>query len=564
MGFRSFWASWISGRSRCRRPQPRLSAVPRLEALEARDLPSTFTVTNLFDKGAGSLRAAVAAAGSGDAIDFAKGLHGTVTLKSQLSLTHGVTINGPGANQLSVSGNNACRVFDISGSGSVAISGLTITEGRADVGGGILLEGSASLCLSDCTLTDNDALGTSAGGGFGGAIEDTSPGTLSVAGSTFDGNRAMAVGPNDPIVSKVYIFAAGGAIDQYLFSTGSAAITDSTFTGNEALGDSPGASAGGGAISNSSDQGATLTVTGCTISGNSAAGADGGDGMNNFGSGQGGGINSIGALTVRNSTVTVNLAQGAALASNVVPSQQVLSNTATAGGGIFCLDLASFNVASTPVVIANSTVRGNQAVGGSGPAPAIGEGGGISLVIVPSGLVSGCTVIDNVARGGSGNAHVAGAAGVSGGIDLASGAAVTVCNTTVTHNQAVGGAGGAGAAGGDGIGGAINVGTGVLLFPLPDGSSLTLTDCTLAGNQAVGGDGGSATNGGDGMGGGVSVLTTCSAGVTASTITCNKADGSDGGLGVGGGVYYLGTFTFDALTTIKRNHASTINHDIFP
>jgi hypothetical protein len=32
---------------------------------------------------------------------------------------------------------------------------------------------------------------------------------------------------------------------------------------------------------------------------------------------------------------------------------------------------------------------------------------------------------------------------------------------------------------------------------------------------------------------------------------------------VGGGVYELGTLTFDTLTLIKRNHASTSNDDIF-
>ena len=84
-------------------------------------------------------------------------------------------------------------------------------------------------------------------------------------------------------------------------------------------------------------------------------------------------------MTVRDSTLTDNLAQGAPLAADVVPSQSVLSNSATAGGGIFCLDLAG-----GPVLIADSTLTGNQAVGGSGPAPALAEGGGISLVLVPS------------------------------------------------------------------------------------------------------------------------------------------------------------------------------------
>ena len=75
------------------------------------------------------------------------------------AITDSVTINGPGANQLSVSGNDASRVFDISGSASVTIAGLTITDGLATSGGGILLEGSAALSISNCTLTDNEALG---------------------------------------------------------------------------------------------------------------------------------------------------------------------------------------------------------------------------------------------------------------------------------------------------------------------------------------------------------------------------------------------------------------------
>ena len=106
----------------------------------------------------------------------------------------------------------------------------------------------------------------------------------------------------------------------------------------------------------------------------------------NFGSGQGGGINSIGTFTVHDSTLTDNLAQGAPLAADVVPSQSVLSNSATAGGGIFCLDLFG-----GPVLIADSTLTGNQAVGGCRAAPALAEGGGLSLVLVPSGVVTGCT-----------------------------------------------------------------------------------------------------------------------------------------------------------------------------
>src|SRR5262249_14982881 len=77
---------------------------PRLEALEDRWLPSTLTVLNNLDSGAGSLRADIAAAQSGDTIVFAPSLNGqTITLTSTLSITTGITIQGPGANLLTIS-----------------------------------------------------------------------------------------------------------------------------------------------------------------------------------------------------------------------------------------------------------------------------------------------------------------------------------------------------------------------------------------------------------------------------------------------------------------------------
>ena len=54
----------------------------------------------------------------------------------ELQITDDVTIDGPGADRLSVSGNNASRVFEIV-SVHAAISGLTITGGSASFGGGI-------------------------------------------------------------------------------------------------------------------------------------------------------------------------------------------------------------------------------------------------------------------------------------------------------------------------------------------------------------------------------------------------------------------------------------------
>ena len=87
----------------------------------------------------------------------------TITLSDgPLVLAPGVTtITGPGANLLSISGNDVSRVFDISG--SAFISGLTITAGSADDGGG-LRERGGNVSLTACTVSGNAA--TVQGGGL--------------------------------------------------------------------------------------------------------------------------------------------------------------------------------------------------------------------------------------------------------------------------------------------------------------------------------------------------------------------------------------------------------------
>ena len=69
-------------------------------------------VTNTNDSGPGSLRDALAIANDGDTID-ATGVSGTILLTSgELQITHNVTINGPGADNLAVNGNATFRVFE--------------------------------------------------------------------------------------------------------------------------------------------------------------------------------------------------------------------------------------------------------------------------------------------------------------------------------------------------------------------------------------------------------------------------------------------------------------------
>ena len=106
-----------------------LTVVTVLLAWSAR--AGTNTVTTLADSGAGSLRQAIAEAAAGDTIVFA--VTGTITLTSgELVVADSLTILGPGASDLALSGNGASRVFCLSNpAASVAISGLTICNGKS-------------------------------------------------------------------------------------------------------------------------------------------------------------------------------------------------------------------------------------------------------------------------------------------------------------------------------------------------------------------------------------------------------------------------------------------------
>ncbi len=260
---------------------------PILEALEIRLVPATITVTNVFDSGAGSFRQAILDASGGDTINFAPALSGrTITLTSgELLISNSVTITGLGASQLTVSGNNASRVFDVVGSGTantalnVTISGLTITGGSANQGGAIDLEnGNANtvLGISGCVFSSNQ---TTSNGGVIEAQGPSTAGTVNIDQTTFSGNVAGGDGgaidspgvtltiTNSTFVSNVSnsfgSSAGGGALS---IGTGSVTVTNSTFFGN--------AAPVGGAITTGnspSTEPVSMEFIDCTITGNSAS-----------------------------------------------------------------------------------------------------------------------------------------------------------------------------------------------------------------------------------------------------------------------------------------------------
>lgn len=244
----------------------------------------TITVTNLNDSGPGSLRQAIADAASGDTIKFS--VTGRISLRSsQLVVNKNLSIQGPGAGQLTISGNNASRVFYI---GVMAtLDGMTISDGYSlDYGGGIFA--SAPLTLRNSTVSGNTAV---FGGGIasGGGYFDS----MTVVNSTVTGNTATAFG--------------GGIF-------GNANIINSTVSDNLTEG------VGGGIFADDS----RITITNSTISGNSAMYVCGGI------------YNNDGLLDVRNSTISENVTvspNGAGICNSADDGWPVLSliNTIVAG-----------------------------------------------------------------------------------------------------------------------------------------------------------------------------------------------------------------------------------------
>src|SRR5262249_41590454 len=134
-------------------------------------------------------------AGSGtDEIRFLAGLSGTIPLsEGQLQIRSNLTITGPGAGVLSVSGNNASRVFDVTDptatAFNVTISGLTITGGKDSnaLTGGIF--NSENLTVLNCTISDNHTIGDG-GGIHSSQIAGQNLPTLTVQNTTISGNSA--------------------------------------------------------------------------------------------------------------------------------------------------------------------------------------------------------------------------------------------------------------------------------------------------------------------------------------------------------------------------------------
>jgi Bacterial Ig-like domain (group 3) len=395
----------------------------RLEALEGRVLLSGATVytvnsaasNNSGTGNSGTLPYVIGQANidsnpAGSEIDFDPTIFSaatpqTITLSRTLELaeTAGpVTIDGPGPSTLTISGGQAVGVFLVDSGVTATLSGLSITDGWSEFGGGAgngggICNNGGALTVNNCDITDNFA--QASGGGI-----YSSGGQVNIKGGcNISNNRAIDFGGG--VSSDGILKITGSSVNNnsehsgegggLYFGGGTATVSSCTFSSNAAS-SGEGKSSGGGIFVRSG----SLTLTGSTLSANSAgdapsegveSGANSSSGGDGGARSEGGGLfNSCGHVHMTNCNLSNNVAQGA-------------------GGGVF-------NARGT-LEIDGSTMTGNSAVHG---------GGGI---FIAGGTL---TINDSTISANSSEQY-------GGGI--ANEATVTIINSTITNNSAFDGAG---------------------------------------------------------------------------------------------------------------------------
>ena len=203
--------------------------------------PLLAATIELADPTEAQMRTAIADASDNDEIVISVTAPLTIVLTSgSLEIARDLTITGPGADALTLDGNDSSEVIVCNADTNVTITGLTITGGDAPIlGGGV--SSSGSLTMNDCVLCHNNA--DLAGGGV------SCSGELTMNGCLLSDNDAAWWG--------------GGVYRDELDE--GASLVNCTFCGNYSGID-------GGAIF----AGQVVTMTNCTITGNTAEESGGG------------------------------------------------------------------------------------------------------------------------------------------------------------------------------------------------------------------------------------------------------------------------------------------------
>jgi hypothetical protein len=355
-------------------------------------------VTTNADDGAGSLRRVIAGAEAGDVIGFdtdgAFGTPQTIVLAGQLVLERDVTIEGPGAAGLTVSGDSAVRVFKVVDGADVTVRNLTIADGLAPLenvdfgvstlsgrlGGGAFVGTASKLTLIETIVTRNRAAGQS-DGTVGGGLANLG-GTLVLVDTEVIGNSATDGGGGifTAVDSTTTTVDGGAIVDNSTSGSGGGVATGTggavrlratTIAGNSA------ATGGGAAVATNST---VVFENNTSVSGNEATG-------------EGGGISIFrGTASITGSTIAGNTAtEGGGIYNDrgdlsIQGSTRIEDNRANDGGGIYVQEpvpSAAISIFAPSVVVAN---KANTDGGG------VYVAGGTLTVV---GTI--CVILDNVA-----------------------------------------------------------------------------------------------------------------------------------------------------------------------
>ncbi|MEO8041817.1 MAG: CSLREA domain-containing protein, partial [Acidobacteriota bacterium] len=316
---------------------------------------------------------------------------------------------------------------------------ITVNGGFTQTGGAmdLFLTGTGAMPGPTTTLTnvtfDSNASLHSYGGAFnidsGDLLAGTNifRGTVNITGSTFSNNDTLTttVGPNDNSPH-------GGAINMFA-DRHDVTISSSSITANQT---SALNTANGGGINMRHSFGGTITINSSTNITNNIAGSDGGGILTSFNqtlSMTGGSITGNTAQGTGDSATGGGLFNGSNTLSTTLSGVTVSNNVATAGvagtgGGVA-------DGANVPISISTCTITGNSADNGGGLA-VVSSGGTQTMTLSSSGTFSGNTATNgSAAYVSAGILLFSNTNTVSGNIDVATNpTAIFTGNTGSTTN----------------------------------------------------------------------------------------------------------------------------------
>ncbi len=319
-------------------PRPLVSAVAAVLgiAMSIDVVYAAPAVTNCLDAGTGSLRAALAAAASGDTLDLSGLQCSKISLKTGLTVTQAsLKIVGPGKDALTLDGGGVYQqggIFRHIGNGTLEVDQVSLTNGffytndNSVVGGGCV-SSTGNVVVTDVSMdycTIKGGAKTLAGGGGIYALGDVNLIRTQIRHGFAEQTNYEAIGAGVLANGKATLTDSGRYENYSPYAGAISAGKELTMTGTTI--DSNRTASNGGAVSS----GGSITIIGSTLSRNVS---DSGP-STIFSSGH----SSDTLLTITDSTISGNRAEANGLAVTILTfSAARISNSTIA----FNLDLGS-------------------------------------------------------------------------------------------------------------------------------------------------------------------------------------------------------------------------------